>query len=296
MLILVIRVLVALLGVSFVVMGGLYTLRYFSLANGGFIEPYNVRKFSLPEMAHATGAFAREWLAVVAVSLIRPLGWTGTSRRVAAGAGDKPPVVLVPGYLMNRSCMTFLASRLLKSGRSAFTLNIPTTRGVEECASRLAYFVEEVVRETGSVQVDIVAYSLGGLVARYYVERLKGHARVRRVVTLGTAHRGTELAVLGIGRSARQMKPGSDLLADLQAAGLHESVDYTSLWSTFDPFVLPPDSAKLPEPARNVVIPDTGHGGLLLSRVFGESVLEALGDHSAQKVPASEQEQAEARV
>ncbi|MFG2296641.1 hypothetical protein [Streptomyces sp. NPDC048603] len=40
-------------------------------------------------------------------------------------------------------------------------------------------------------RVVLVCHSLGGLVARHYVERLGGHEVTRRVITLGTPHRGS---------------------------------------------------------------------------------------------------------
>lgn len=39
----------------------------------------------------------------------------------------------------------------------------------------------------------IVAHSMGGLLARYYIEHLTGHRTVRHLVTAGTPHRGAPL-------------------------------------------------------------------------------------------------------
>src|SRR5207344_739973 len=43
-------------------------------------------------------------------------------------------------------------------------------------------------------RVLIFAHSLGGLLARYYVEQLGGHRLVRHLVTAGTPHRGGPIA------------------------------------------------------------------------------------------------------
>lgn len=40
-------------------------------------------------------------------------------------------------------------------------------------------------------RVVFVCHSMGGLIARHYVERLGGHETARRVITLGTPHRGS---------------------------------------------------------------------------------------------------------
>ena len=65
---------------------------------------------------------------------------------------------------------------------------------VRSLAARLAAQVERVCDRTGFDRVHIVAHSMGGLVARYYVQRLGGHERVHTLVTLGTPQRGTRWA------------------------------------------------------------------------------------------------------
>jgi pimeloyl-ACP methyl ester carboxylesterase len=50
---------------------------------------------------------------------------------------------------------------------------------------------ELIKREVGGGQADIVAHSFGGLVARYYIQKLGGAPRVRKLFTMGTPHRGS---------------------------------------------------------------------------------------------------------
>ncbi|MBP9751302.1 MAG: alpha/beta hydrolase [Candidatus Moranbacteria bacterium] len=59
--------------------------------------------------------------------------------------------------------------------------------------------IEDVIQKTGVSKVDVVAHSMGGLVARSYVEEL-GEARyadtIDQLITLGTPHRGSPEAYL----------------------------------------------------------------------------------------------------
>jgi pimeloyl-ACP methyl ester carboxylesterase len=59
-----------------------------------------------------------------------------------------------------------------------------------ETAARLRDFVEGEQALAGR-KINIVAHSMGGLVARIYVQQLGGAGRVNRVVTLGTPHLGS---------------------------------------------------------------------------------------------------------
>jgi pimeloyl-ACP methyl ester carboxylesterase len=57
----------------------------------------------------------------------------------------------------------------------------------QRIARDLAAHIDAVRRDTGAAQVDVVGHSLGGLVARYFVQTGGGHS-VRRLVTLGTPY------------------------------------------------------------------------------------------------------------
>ena len=56
----------------------------------------------------------------------------------------------------------------------------------------------------------LIGHSLGGLIARYYVQCLGGDERVHTLVTLGTPHGGTATAYLRARPAGRQLRPGSD--------------------------------------------------------------------------------------
>lgn len=277
LLVLLLRIALALTVLSVLALGGIYLVRFYELATGGQVRPMPVRRLQAASLGRSISAFAREWAASVMLVAMRPLGWGGAVGRFGpTHAGGLPPVVMIEGYLMNRSCFLPLVSRLRRIGRTVYTVNVPTLAPFEEQASRLAAAVTDVVRETGIQRVDLVGFSLGGVVARYFVERMGGHERVGRVVTIASSHNGTRAATLAIGASGRDAVPGSEALADLHAAGFSEGVTYTSIHSMFDPFVLPPQSAHLPPPATNVEVPDTGHSALLFSRRAGNAVVEAL--------------------
>lgn len=87
--------------------------------------------------------------------------------------------------------------------------------------------------ERWTAEVDVVAISMGGLVARTAwaepteVKRNLGvRLNIQTLYTLGSPHKGAKLANwIRLDESARQMKPGSDFLADLDAATLGEAHD-----------------------------------------------------------------------
>ncbi len=62
---------------------------------------------------------------------------------------------------------------------------------LEHGAARLEAFIATVLRETGHNEVDIVAHSYGGLVARVWMHT-RGAGHVRKFITLGTPHKGMQ--------------------------------------------------------------------------------------------------------
>src|SRR6188472_2219708 len=100
------------------------------------------------------------------------------------------PILLVHGMVDNRSIFTVLRRALRRRGfRRVLAINYsPLTSDVRLAATNLATRVEQICAETGFERIHLIGHSMGGLVARYYVQRLDGDARVHTLVTLGTPH------------------------------------------------------------------------------------------------------------
>ncbi len=75
--------------------------------------------------------------------------------------------------------------------------------------------VERLIRHHPRERIDLVGHSEGGLIGRYYVQKLNGAHRVRHLVTLGTPHRGTPWASSGylVGRVLPSLRQSPGLAA-----------------------------------------------------------------------------------
>ena len=71
-----------------------------------------------------------------------------------------------------------------------------TTNTIAQNAQILADAIAAVRQRTGAAAVDIVAHSMGGLVARYYVAQLMEEPDVAQLILLGTPHGGSDCALL----------------------------------------------------------------------------------------------------
>jgi pimeloyl-ACP methyl ester carboxylesterase len=161
------------------------------------------------------------------------------------------PVIFVPG--LGGGPGNFLPMRLYfrLMGRSrTYVMAFSGRWPLEERAAHLGELVEEVVVANGlgaEDQLDLVAHSMGGLVARLTLEESRVCRRIATLVTLGTPHRGSHLARYGATTHSLELRPGSPLLARLARQlpwpGPPAMPRLVCLWSAADVILLPAESA-----------------------------------------------------
>ena len=174
------------------------------------------------------------------------------------------PIILIHGIVDNRTVFALLSRGLRRRGFGrVVNVNYSSITGdVRLLADRLGTIVEQVCEETGYERVHVVGHSLGGLVARYYVQRLGGDARVHTLVTLGSPHNGTIPAYVLPHPLVRQLRPGSDVVRELAEPAPGCRTRFVAVWSDLDQMIVPKQSARIVHPdlqARNVFVRGVGH-------------------------------------
>lgn len=174
------------------------------------------------------------------------------------------PILLVHGFVDNRSIFTLLRRGLTRRGfGSVYAMNYSSlTADVRTAAAQLGEEIEAIVAETGYEKIHIVGHSLGGLIARYYVTRLGGDEHVHTLVTLGTPHQGSYSAYALPSRLGTQMRPGSALMRELQEPVPRCTTRFISYWSDTDVVVVPQGNGALRHrdlSVRNIRLHGVGH-------------------------------------
>ncbi len=157
------------------------------------------------------------------------------------------PVILIHGIWNRAEIFTKLKAYLEASGRSVYALSMTPCNGdacLESLAQQVAAFVDS--RLAPEQRFDLLGFSMGGLISRYYVQHLGGLDRVRTFVTVSAPHQGTLLALGSDRPGIRQMCPGSDFLKALnQNKDCLKTLQFFSFWTPFDLLILPPWSSAL---------------------------------------------------
>jgi pimeloyl-ACP methyl ester carboxylesterase len=196
-----------------------------------------------------------------------------------------PPVLVIHGYLATKGSVHLLEQHLARRGHVVMSFRFgPINLGdIRDSAGLVARKVESIIAQTGVSHVDIVGHSMGGLVGLYYVKRLGGRHRVRRLVLLGTPTQGTWSALFGLitaplGLASLQLLPGSPFLQELAERPLPKGVDVISIGALRD--WLAPLSSTVLEGVRHVALP-TSHSGLLVDEQVADTVARLLREPDA---------------
>lgn len=192
------------------------------------------------------------------------------------------PVLLVHGIDDTGHVFDAMAPSLKAEGWHIETLDMRPNNGDASLALLAEQVRDKVARmraETGASRVDLVAFSLGGIVSRYYLQRLGGAEHVQRFVTLSSPHAGTLMGYARWNQGATELRRGSAFLADLNRDWPQTAsrVKVTSVWTPLDLMIVPADSSYLPG-ARNLQIPVLLHPLMLVDRRCHAAVIEALRD------------------
>ncbi len=210
----------------------------------------------------------------------------GLQVRAPDAAGT--PILLVHGLVDNRSVFVRLHHQLRRRGfRRVRAVELPLwTTTVEDGARLLADAVTAAAGDGG--RVHVVAHSLGGLVARYHVQRMGGDRQVDTLITLATPHGGTRLAEL-VPRAVpypllAQLRPGSPLLAELSRPAPGCRTRFIAVAAGRDT-VVRPTQAVLEHPdlnSVNITVPGLGHHSL----AFNGAVARQVAGWLAETVPS----------
>lgn len=161
---------------------------------------------------------------------------------------DRNPVILIHGIWDTKAIFSKMSARLTELGWCVYSLNLTPndgSLGLDSLAKQLADYISETFDPEQAI--DIVGYSMGGIVSRYYVQRLGGINRVQRFITISSPHKGTLTAYSLPLPGYLDMRPDSGLLRDLnQDVTMLKRINFTSMWTPFDIMILPSSSSQMP--------------------------------------------------
>jgi triacylglycerol esterase/lipase EstA (alpha/beta hydrolase family) len=194
---------------------------------------------------------------------------------------QRAPVLLVHGIDDDASAFGAMRARLEREGWTqvqAMSL-VPSdgSEGIPALAQQVAREAEALRARTGARRIDVVGFSMGALVSRYWLQVHGGRLVVRRFISISGPHAGTRMAWLRRGKGLRQMRPGSALLRYLQSERRPwGEVEVHSFWTPWDLTIFPATSSRL-RGASERTFPVLLHPWMVSDARVIDAVVEVLG-------------------
>jgi len=115
----------------------------------------------------------------------------------------KPVVILVHGFHADDYNPNNIWYNMKNDLNDSYTVYVShyaydtvTALSIQEYAGNLQNEINQIMNDEGVTKVDIVAHSMGGLIARYYIEMMNGYKNVRKLVMLETPNQGANKYLL----------------------------------------------------------------------------------------------------
>lgn len=193
---------------------------------------------------------------------------------------DPRPVLIVHGIWDSRARVRELERGLIARGfphARAFDMKPNDGRAPLATLAQQAKGAADALLEEHGAPIDLVGFSMGALISRYYLQRLGGKACVRRFVSISGPHRGTLAAFAMPLPGLRDMRPGSALIRDLESdQDAFGDVEVHCLYTPYDLMIVPSASSVLPgaKSVQRIELPI--HRMMITQRVALDAIAAAL--------------------
>jgi pimeloyl-ACP methyl ester carboxylesterase len=203
-------------------------------------------------------------------------------RRCRTLQRGKTPVLLLNGLFDNQASWFWFKWQLKQQGfKNVVTINLSSWHNEEVLTELLAKRVDELRHQLGVNKVHLVGHSMGGIIARNYIQLRGGKDKVERFVCLGSPHQGSKLATLSVAPLGKLLIPNSDFLQRLNAAPVPENIQLTNIYTNKDNMILPNTNNHLSW-GKAIELDGMGHTSLIFRKPAIDATIAALKETSEQ--------------
>ncbi len=257
--------LIAALFIAAIFGGILITFAFAWVVNAGREPALMDGRFTRSSLLFAARLVSMETFYYLLTLLTFPLGFLPQKRVRHREPIERTgiPTLLLHGLFYNRASWWWICRSLKRRGVGAvYTMNVPMWRHPDLATETVAKKIDELRIALGVDRINIVGHSMGGVVARRFIQLGDGAQKVAVCVLLGAPNSGSILAPLAISPMGKELIPGSSLLRELDGAPIPEEVRFLAIYSRHDNLVLPFESGRM-EGVSNIELSGMGHAGLL---------------------------------
>ena len=163
---------------------------------------------------------------------------------------NRNPIILIHGLWNTSRIFSLISSKLDEKEVEYFAPTLNHAFGMTSIVELTNLMDQLIVEKYGLEQeIDILGFSMGGIIGRYWINKFNGHKRTKRFITIGSPHNGTltsQLVPKYPFRGISEMKINSSLLRDLANYDYFlNGIDCISFFTYWDLMVFPGWRANL---------------------------------------------------
>ena len=158
--------------------------------------------------------------------------------------GKRNPIILIHGLWTSSSIFSSITSQLDEIGVEYFAPTLNHSYGMTSIIDLTITLDKLILEKYGlETEIDILGFSMGGIIARYWLQKFDGYKRTRRFISIGSPHKGTLMAQLVPKypfRGISEMKINSNFLRDLAKNDfVFDGIECISIFTYWDLMVFP---------------------------------------------------------
>ena len=163
---------------------------------------------------------------------------------------QRNPLILIHGLWNTSDIFSSIILKLDEMGIEYFAPTLKHNYGISSIVE-LTNLLDNLILEKYGLEkeLDILGFSMGGIIGRYWIKKFNGYKRTRLFITVGTPHNGTltsQFVPRYPFRGISEMKINSFLLRDLSKYDyLLKDINCISFYTNWDLMVFPGWRANL---------------------------------------------------
>ena len=190
------------------------------------------------------------------------------------------PIILIHGLWNTADIFSSITSKLDEIGIEYFAPTLKHQYGMTSIVELTNLLNDLILEKYGCVQeLDILGFSMGGIIGRYWIKKFDGYRRTRRFITVGSPHKGTltsQLVPQYPFRAISEMKINSVLLRELSNYNyLLNGINCISFFTYWDLMVFPGWRANL-NSGEKISLNIYKHKNLVRNQVAVKKIIKSL--------------------
>ena len=102
---------------------------------------------------------------------------------------NRNPIILIHGLWNTSSIFSLISSKLDEKEVEYFAPTLNHAFGMTSIV-KLTQVMDQLILDKYGVEqeIDILGFSMGGIIGRYWINKFNGHKRTKRFISIGSPH------------------------------------------------------------------------------------------------------------